>query len=379
MQLNNRYIIFISPNIRKDGAEKSLVSLQVFLNKEKNIETITIIPSHGPIEELLKENNIEYIIHPFQGNVNAGKGTKPIRGIAKMSINVMQAIILSQNLKLRKLNIIGVHSNTITSEFGYYLARFLNVQHIWHIREFGKLDFNFDFELGMQYMKKCTSRAAKIICNSKAVMEYYQNYFDKNLLTYVHNGVNIIAKGVSDWNNKTFKMVMVGRLSPEKGQLLAIEACRKMLESGYDDFVLDFYGNGNYEDVIRQKIMDNGLDKNIHLCGYSNDIKLSSYHVGLMCSHHEAFGRVTVEYMINSIPVIGVNTGGTPEIINNGVTGILFEKDSVEGLYQAMEKLFVNRNMCQTMGKSGRERALLQFSVKRYCENIYKVYEQVLL
>jgi glycosyltransferase involved in cell wall biosynthesis len=49
----------------------------------------------------------------------------------------------------------------------------------------------------------------------------------------------------------------------------------------------------------------------------------SAAHVGLMCSQCEAFGRVTVEATRAGLPVCGTNAGGTPEIIDQGVNGLL--------------------------------------------------------
>jgi glycosyltransferase involved in cell wall biosynthesis len=281
-------------------------------------------------------------------------------------------------LRKKKLNIIGVHSNTITSDFGYYLAENLKVPHIWHIREFGKLDFNFDFELGMGYIKRLAAKSKKIICNSKAVMSYYKQYLNDSNMTYVHNGVDAVPKGESDWDNKTFKMVLVGRLSKEKGQLFAIEACKKLKNSGCSDFILDFYGDGIDKDAIQQKIKEYDLENQVNLCGYSNNIPLSSYHAGLMCSHHEAFGRVTVEYMINQLPVIGINSGGTAEIIDDGISGILCESNDINDLFLAMKRLYMDRNLCIKMGRAGKGKALECFTQKQYCENIYKLYEEVL-
>lgn len=375
----NKYIIFVSANINKDGAERSLIELQKYLNCEKGICTITVIPSQGLIEELLNSNRIEYIIYMFQGNVNAGRGKKLLRGITKMLINIIQAKKLAKMIKKKNIDVVGVHSNTITSEFGCYLAEELKVPHIWHIREFGKLDFNFDFELGMNYMKKCTSKAARIICNSKTVMNYYQRYFNNNLLTYVYNGIEIVPESEHNWEDKIFKMILVGRLSKEKGQLCAIEACKKLKDAGINNFILDFYGNGVDEGIIKDRIMKYHLERQVRLCGYSNDIPFEMYHAGLMCSHYEAFGRVTVEYMFNSIPVIGVNTGGTPEIIDNGITGLLYDYDDVNGLFEAIRRLYIDRNCCKVMGQAGRKRALGNFTQKQYLDNVYKIYEEVLL
>lgn len=370
-------IVFVSPNIKKDGAEKSLVALQVYLNKT-GINTLVIIPKHGEIEELFKENNVNYAIHNFVGSVNAGRGTKIIRGLVKYLINRLEAKKLKKILHKKTNNIIGVHSNTITSDFGHYLALELNIPHIWHIREFGKLDFNFDFELGMKYMKHCTDKATKIVCNSKAVADYYEQYFDKTKITYVHNGVPIKEKCENNWKDDIFKMVLIGRLSKEKGQELAIEACNTLNNEGYSNFVLDLYGSGIDEERLKIMINKYNLTDKVFLKGYCSNIPVNEYHVGLMCSHHEAFGRVTIEYMMNAIPVVGVNMGGTAEIIEDEVTGILFNIDDKDSFVNALKRLYKDRNLCIEMGIKGRKRAEKLFSEETYCNNILKIYNEVL-
>lgn len=371
-------IVYVSTNTKKDGAEKSLVSLQRYLRMKKGLNTLTIIPRHGPIEELLKESKIDYMIYRFEGNVNYNRGIKPLRGVAKCIINIFQAYRLSQILKGQNMEIIGVHSNTITSEFGCFLADDLHVPHIWHIREFGKLDFGFDFELGFKYIQKCAKRACKVVCNSRAVMQYYARYLDPKNLTYIYNGVNCSIKGENKWDSEKFRMILIGRLSDEKGQELALEACKILDGEGYKNFELDLYGDGINRDKYMQIILQYGLKKQVHLMGYSNNIPINQYQLGLMCSHHEAFGRVTVEYMVNGLPVIGVDSGGTSEIIEDGVTGYLINENDAKTLAARMKMLYSDRSLCAVMGCKGKKRAERMFTEQLYCENIYKLYEQCL-
>lgn len=373
--MSKNVIIYVSTNIKKDGAEKSLVSLQKYIKENKGIDTLTIIPKHGPIVELLEAGNVPYIIHRFEGNVNYNRGTKYLRGIAKCSINIVQAYVLARKLKKMDMNICGIHSNTITSEFGQYLADFLNVPHIWHVREFGKLDFGFDFELGFQYIKKCTKRAEKVVCNSKAVMDYYSNYLCKENLTYIYNGVTMQPKGDNNWDADQFRMILIGRLSSEKGQNFAIEACHELLNSGYDNFCLDLYGEGADREKYEQLVHQYNLDNHVRFMGYCSNIPINTYHLGLMCSHHEAFGRVTVEYMINGLPVIGVNSGGTAEILENDSTGYLIQTGDVRALVDRMKDLYLNRQTCKDMGTRGKQRALSLFAESRYCEEVYDLYQ----
>ena len=370
-------ILFISTNVKKDGAEKSLVALQAYLNNVEKIDTMVIIPSHGEIEELLIENGVKYKIFSFVGSVNFGRGTKLLRGFSKMLINRIAAIKLKRLLKKENIDVIGVHSNTITTDFGHYLALSLGVPHIWHIREFGKLDFNFDFELGMKYISRCANKSAKIVCNSKAVADYYSQYFNKGLITYVHNGIPIKEKPENSWSDSKFKIILIGRLSKEKGHDIALEACKMLNDNSHSDFIIDLYGSGDDEHMLRNLVEEYGLSEKVCFKGYCNKIPVGDYHVGLMCSHHEAFGRVTVEYMMNNLPVVGVNSGGTSEIIEDGKTGLLSELNDIQGFYNNLCALYNDRSLCETMGKNGRERAEKYFSESYYCNNIKNIYDEI--
>jgi glycosyltransferase involved in cell wall biosynthesis len=68
-----------------------------------------------------------------------------------------------------------------------------------------------------------------------------------------------------------------------------------------------------------------GVDDLLTIHGPTRDLRpfWAAAHVGLMCSQSEAFGRVTVEAMRAGLPVCGTNSGGTPEIIEPGIAGLL--------------------------------------------------------
>lgn len=373
---DQKTVIYISTNIKKDGAEKSLVSLQRYLINNRSLNTLTIIPRHGPIEDLLQEAGIPYWIYRFEGDVNYNRGIKVLRGAVKAMINRHAAKALSRRIKKNKINAVGIHSNTITSEMGAYLAADLKVPHIWHIREFGKLDFGFDFELGFSYIRHLAKKATKVVCNSKSVADYYSQYLDKGNITYIYNGVNCTPSGENIWDAKIFKMLLIGRLSKEKGQDIAIEACKLLFDKGYRNFCLDLYGEGADRGKYERMIKDYGLEGNVKLKGYSNKIPIHKYQVGLMCSSHEAFGRVTVEYMVNGLPVVGLDSGGTSEIIEDNVTGYLLKNGDAKTLSDYLIKLYSNRTLCKKLGENGRRRAETFFTEQIYCDNIYNLYKE---
>jgi glycosyltransferase involved in cell wall biosynthesis len=84
--------------------------------------------------------------------------------------------------------------------------------------------------------------------------------------------------------------------------------------------------------------------------------------VGIIASEYEGFGLVTVEYMLDSMPVIGYRSGATPEIVSDGTTGILY--DDIHGLAEAMKKMIEDPALRKSMGAAGKERALREFTAE---------------
>ncbi len=119
------------------------------------------------------------------------------------------------------------------------------------------------------------------------------------------------------------RAVLVGYFSQAKGQHLAVEAVAIARKAGVD-IELTLVGAGNQK-PLRKLARRLGVEDLVTIDGPTRDVGRywSAAHVGLMCSQCEAFGRVTVEAMRAGLPVCGTKTGGTPEIIDSGVNGLL--------------------------------------------------------
>lgn len=75
-------------------------------------------------------------------------------------------------------------------------------------------------------------------------------------------------------------------------------------------------------------------------------------HVEVIASRYEAFGRITIEAMLNELPVIGANSAGTAELITDGVTGLLYPSGNVSKLSDALEMTFNNYDNALAMAKN---------------------------
>lgn len=377
--MKNKTILFISPHIGRFGAEKSLVTLLEKL-KASGENVKLIIPQRGYICELLDDIGVDYVILKFYCWTNIGQGRRLNFGIGKFIYNLFQSFRLVNLLKKQNFFPDIVHSNVITSDFGFHLSKRFRAIHIWHIREFGKIDFNMDFDLGFFLTKKCLNTADLFIANSKAVQGYYikSGLIKSKKICVVHNGVDMLKEFSHDFHSNPFKIILVGRIGEEKNQIDAVKAIKILIKRGYKNIHLDLYGDGFDLEIekLNVAIQSEELTQYVELKGYVANIDYSSFHLGLMCSRNEAFGRVTVEYMLAGLPVIGANTGGTPEIISSSC-GFLYDRGNCHELANLIERLINNRDECEKIANGNRRRAEEKFSQSKYVKGIVAAYRSV--
>lgn len=125
---------------------------------------------------------------------------------------------------------------------------------------------------------------------------------------------------------------------------------------------------------MRQFCKKNNLEDKVEILGYvpnPSEIYAQSDAL-LMCSLYEGMGRVTAEAMTYGLPVIGLQSGATPELVQHGENGLIYEGDERDLMVQ-MEYLLLHPNEAQEMGARGREMALVRFTTEKYVKEIWEV------
>ncbi len=109
--------------------------------------------------------------------------------------------------------------------------------------------------------------------------------------------------------------------------------------------------------------------------------ELREYFLNCYCfilpSREEGMGRVLLEAMASEKAVIGCNVGGIPGLITDGVNGLLFEKEDVDGLVNQMRVLLSNKEYSQSLGKEGGRYIEQHYSSKKYCEHFTRMAYEV--
>lgn len=376
----SKTILALSLHVGKWGAERSMCTALSALRKQ-GYRVVLLITSHGEIESLLKEYEIEYYVSPMDTLV-IGYSTAWFRRI-KRFCDIMHRCMQHNRgiislLSEKQIHPDFIYTNTILPLNGVFLSYHYHAKHVIHIREFLKEDFNFQFILmGRIYLWILRHNVSKALCISNAIYKkFHKSFGDKAQLLY--NGVDmpLIHSKTSNEHSDILSLVFVGRLSEEKGVMTILQAIAKIRERDISNVHLDLWGKGPYEMTISDFIKEHHLEKHIRLCGYGKDVDLSVYNVGIMSSRCEGFGRTTVEYMLAGLPVVGYKGGATAEIIEDGVTGFIY--DTFEQLLSILENIvYMNREVLKHMGACGKRRAMQLFGQDRYLREIIQVFNSL--
>ena len=137
-----------------------------------------------------------------------------------------------------------------------------------------------------------------------------------------------------------FAIGMVGRIEEGKGQHLVINALQQLQMQGIDAHVtiIGPVMDQAYMDDLHNIVKKQNMSAQVTFYGsHDNPIEIMSvFDVVVLATRQETFGLVLIEAMRNGVAVVGTNAGGVPEIIDDGVTGLLFEPDNADNLAEKL-------------------------------------------
>jgi glycosyltransferase involved in cell wall biosynthesis len=162
-------------------------------------------------------------------------------------------------------------------------------------------------------------------------------------------------------------VLSVGRLDPSKGHPMLFDAFAQVQRQMPNTYLIicgETTTRDGYDQVLRQRVAALGLEKQIIFAGSRTDLPKLYAGTDVFClpTRNEAFGNVFVEAMLAQVPTVGLRSGATPEIVEDGKTGLLCDNGDVAGLAANLLALLRDPKERQRMGAAGRARALALFS-----------------
>lgn len=372
-------ILYISHYSELNGANLSLLNLIDTLVKENKILPIILIPEEGPLVEEVKRRNFKYYVIKFLSwEYQAEKFNKP--RIFLLKHNLLNEIYYKNVLtilKKDKLKIDLIHSNSSVIDIGQYISSELSIPHIWHLREFGKEDYGLKYCISEKKVIRQYCKATKLIAISKSIQRYYENMIEGKEIELVYNGIPDTSY-INNYNNEIVKICCVGLIHEKKNQMEILAAIKILRDENITNFRLYFIGSedSEYREKMNGYVYKNNLEKYVEFMGRRENVFeiLTTMDIGVMPSLKEAFGRVTVEYMLAGLLTIGSNTGGTKEIIVDNKTGYLYEIGNTRQLADILKKTINDKDMRVSMGKHSKNYALNTFGIKSTADKVFNLY-----
>jgi glycosyltransferase involved in cell wall biosynthesis len=181
---------------------------------------------------------------------------------------------------------------------------------------------------------------------------------------------------------ESFIIGILGRIDKLKGQDFLIESVQNIRQKYGLNLKLVIAGNPTKDEgegflkELEDRIEKYSLQNNVIFKGRVDEPAdfYSAIDLFAMSSHSESYGLVTIESMLAGIPIIGTNTGGTPEILKQGEYGILFSQGNVEDFSEKVIDVYRHYDVYLNKAKSAREFAMKEYSHTRECEELEKLF-----
>lgn len=379
-------ILYVNHTGEIGGAEVSLLLLLKNLNRAL-YQPVVVCPLGGSLSRELKKISVafeEINFYQVRRTLNPVRLLIAIFFFFRHMTRIFQ-IVHSQNIKL-------VHANSLKSAIMSGLsARLANVPLVWHVRDFLPVGFFRQLLIRLAYLL-----ATQVIVNSKAVgkifrfvqkdsnekvkviyncidPDLYNPNVDRNALRQELNiGTNIALIG------------FIGRVHPEKGLEYLIKAAKEVIEVVPEVRFLivgdTALGKEEYQKRMRDLSAELGLADKILFLGYRKEVVeiIAALYILVLPSLREPFGLVSLEAMAMKKPVIATNTGGSPEVVIDGKTGLLVPPRDSCALSSAIIKLLKDKELARRMGAAGRERVTSFFSPEFTLSRIQEMYNKIL-
>ena len=174
-------------------------------------------------------------------------------------------------------------------------------------------------------------------------------------------------------------LVVPGRLHPEKGHTYlfqALAAIRQRLERPVVALVA---GAGPFESAYREEVRSLGCEDIVRFLGFRTDIPdvIAAADLVVLPSVAEAFGLVVAEALYLGTPIVATHVGGIPEIVEDGIDGVLVPPADSNALAKAIVGLLGDPERRRLMASAGRERVRDRFSFEKMMRAYEQIYERL--
>ena len=407
-------MLFISHSSGSGGAEQALLVLLKNIDLERYCPLV-IGPESGLFSKAIAQLNIKSfeLSFPWWFRSSSSYDIQSIFGHSLSSPWTEWSIPNTNDLSARAFNerieflskiihdnqIQLVHTNSVTIIDGALAAKLNNVPHIWHVHEF--IDKHPSLEpmlprsaIELLFREFCEA----VITPSSALSNSLSQYVALDKIRRIFNGIKIPdadpEEAVVSMNRSKYErefalnpsqllVSVVGNGNPEKGWGIVPEVAKILAARGVDaKFVLvgPYDQHSAYCKNLIQSLKDRTLKETVILTGFRDDAVdiIRASDVLFQPSIVDCLPTVVAEAMALGKTVVGTYSGGMPEMIDHGVTGLIVPPEDSMAMANALAKLLQDAGKRKIFGENARKVAAEKFNPVTYANNIMSLYDEIL-
>lgn len=341
-------VVHVALGTQVGGMERLLVEFARWTDRQRFAVNFVSLETRGPIASELETAGCSVT------SFNKTPGLKP-----------WLVFRLANHLRKSRAHVIHTH-NTSGFIYGVLAAKLACVPKIVHTRH-GQRFLASKRETSV--FRKLSRFADHIVSVSRDSQQLtIAEGVDANRCSVIHNGINVDRFSLVG-PQAGGPAILVARLSPEKDAATLIRAFGCLPEYLAEEknlFSLHIVGDGKERASLEQLATTLHCGNRVHFLGQQHDIesRLSEASMFVLPSLSEGISLTLLEAMARGLPVIATRVGGTPEVIEHGVTGLLVPVGDPNAMAKAIAEIVLNPGLGRRLGQKGRERVEQSFDVR---------------
>jgi glycosyltransferase involved in cell wall biosynthesis len=352
-------LLQIIPSLDIGGAQRFLVDLCNNFDKEKFEIAVCVLgkKTNSFLESELRENHIPM----FFLNL-------------RWTFHPLTIYRITDLFKSFKPDIIHTHLRAI--RYVLIPSRLAQIPlHIHTIHSLAKYDTSFIFRGLNKIAFKCLG-VIPVSISKEVARSVKATYGVESVVIY--NGIPTSEYLTEKRKNDEFiRILNIGKFKKAKNHPLLVDAFSKAYKE-MPNLRLILVGDGSLRRKVENQVKKLGLEKAVLFLGWRSDIPeiITDCDIFVLSSDWEGLGIVLIEAMASRKPIVATNVGGIPEVVEDGVTGILVPPRNPEALAKAILRLAKDDKLRKEMGERGREKAIKEFDIKIAVNNYERLYLQ---
>jgi len=378
-------ILFLEQQAYRAGAQRVLG--EVLRAVEPDCLPIVGFPEDGPFVQEIKRRSVETFLYPLGRYTSGRKSVADMRNLALRSVRC--AWLLARIIRRRGIRLVYINGprSLIAGALAARLTRTPAVFHL-HLTMTRKTD--------IFVVARTARHLARIVaCSETTAASLLASHPKlKSLVQVIYNPVRVACAARASSvqtaalradapNRRALVMGIVGRITPQKGQHVALDAAFELARRGRTLRVI-FVGapdpnsleDESYLSSLKSYVRNSGMIGQISWAGYQEDpnplYSLCDFIV-IPSTVSEGLPMVAIEAMRMGIPVIGSNVGGIPEIIHEGVNGFLVPPENSEALADRIQQLMDDGELWMQMKSKALSSVDGRFSLENFALAIRQV------